>query len=149
MRAIWAILCQNTIIDQRSNNVSLIEVIDELAAPAPPPDLMTETIEEPSILFDANLVVLWARSDLDIPEKAQARSRIIAPNGGEARSGEVEIDLTDIMRARAIGRITTFPPFTQVGEYTIKIETKSNDAEWQQVFELPLWVNVQTDAPSE
>ena len=84
-----------------------------------------------------------------LPEKAQARSRIIAPNGGEARSGEVEIDLTDIIRARAIGRVTGFPPFTQVGEYTIKIETKAQDSEWQEVFELPLWVNIQTDTASD
>ena len=149
MRAVWAILCQNTIIDQRSNNISLIEVIDELTVPAPPPELVTEANGELGMLFDGNLVILWARSDLGTPEKAQVRSRIIAPNGGEARTGEVEVDLTEIVRARAIGRIAELPLFTQVGEYTIKIETKAHDSEWREVFELPLWVNVQADAPSE
>ena len=149
MRAIWAILCRNTIIDQRSNNISLIEVIDELTVPAPPPELMAETDGELSMLFDGDLVILCTRSDLDTPEKAQVRSTIIAPNGGEARTGEVEIDLTDIVHARAIGHIAELPPLTQGGEYTIKIETKVHDSEWQEVFELPLWVNIQTDAASE
>ena len=149
MRAIWAILCQNTIIDQRSNNISLIEVIEELTVPVPPPELMTEGDGELSMLVDGNLVILWTRSDLNVPEKAQTRSRIISPNGGEAQSGDFEIDLTEIVRARVIGRIAELPPLTQTGEYTIKIETKVDDSEWQEEFELPLWVNVQTDGPSD
>ena len=149
LRAVWAILCENTIIDQRSNNVSLIEVIDELTIPAPAPEPMTETKGEPRKFFDADLVVLWARSKLDLPEKAQMRSKIVAPNGGEARSGESEVDLTENIRLRSIGRIAGLPPFTQAGEYRIKIEAKESDSEWQEVFELPLWVSVQTDTPSE
>ena len=148
LRAIWAILCKDAIVDKRSNNISLIQVLDEFMIPAPPPEPVTDTDRNQGILFDANLVVLWTRSDLNTPERAQMRSKIVAPNGSAAESVVIDIDLTDIItRARSIGHIAVLPHFTQEGEYVIRIEMKSPDSDWEEAFELPLWVNIQQDTP--
>lgn len=149
LRAIWAILCKNTIIDQRSNNISLIEVIDEISLPAPAPESVTETSGQPAVGFDASLVILWARSDPDMPEKAQVRNSVVTPKGFQTQSTENEIDLTDALRVRSIGQIARFPLLSQDGEHTLKIEMKAADTDWQEAFELPLWVNIQTDSPLE
>ena len=147
---VWAILCRNAIIDQRSNNVSLIEVIDEITIPVQIPESITNASDQPVMVTDASLVILCARSDFNVPEKSLMRQRIVAPDGDEARTNENEIDLTDDVRLRAIGHIAGFPPLiTQDGEFTIKIEVKAPDSDWQEMFELPLWVTVQTDTLSD
>ena len=149
MKAIWAILCKNVIVDQQSNNVSLIEVIDEFTIPVPPPVNLPEIDGEPGILLDVSLVVLWARSHRDTPEKAQSRTSIVTPDGTEARSLENEVDLTEAIRARAIGRIVGFPhPLNHGGEYLFRIELKVPGSDWKEELELPLWVNVQKDTTS-
>ena len=150
MKVIWAILCRNAITDQQSNNISLIEVIDEITIPAPPPANVPETSEDSGIALDASLVMLFARSHQDSPEVAQSRLRIVAPNGTQIQSVEQEIDLTEIPRARAIGRLIGLPTvLPQDGEYLLKIEAKAPDSDWEEGFELPLWINLQEDTPSE
>ena len=148
LKVIWAILCDKAIINQQSNNVSLIEILDEITLVAPAPEPVTETSEEPNIFIDASLVASWARSDFNMPEKAQTRTRIVTSGGEGLLSNELEIDLTDDMRIRTIGLIGRIPFLTQDGEYTIKIEAKAPDSDWLEMFELPLWVNTQTDTPS-
>ena len=146
MKVIWALLCEKTIVDQESNNLSLIEVIDELIVPAPLPQGVHGSGAEGSSILDLRLVVLWERSDPLRPEKGQARIRIIAPNASESSVAEHEVDLMESPRMRAIGHLLGSPmPFTQEGQYFVKIEAKTADSDWQELFELPLQVSVQTD----
>ena len=148
MNVIWAILCQNVIVSQQSNNISLIEVIDELTVPVPPPQTLGESDEEFSATLDFRLTVFWARSDHRIPERGQSRVKLVAPDGRESTPVEQEIDLTQFPRMRSIGRMIGSPlPLTQEGQYRFIIEVKTPDSDWQEVSELPLWVAIQTDNP--
>ena len=148
MKVIWAILCQNAIVAQESNNVSLIEVIDELTVPAPPPRRPNEPTDEIGLLLDARLVILWSRDDINAPETGISRTRLVAPDGRESLSPEIEIDLTHFPRSRSIGRLGAFPfPPTHEGEHLFKIEVKTSANKWVQVAELPLLIQVQSDAP--
>ena len=45
MKVLWALLCKNVITDQDTNNISLIEVVDELTIPAPPPQSASTTVD--------------------------------------------------------------------------------------------------------
>ena len=149
MKVIWAILCQNAIVAQESNNLSLIEVIDELTVPAPPPRGTEEPTEEFGLLLDARLVILWSRDNIGVPEIGISRTRLVAPDGRESLSPEIEIDLTHFPRSRSIGRFGAFPfPPTHVGEHFFKIEVKTPASEWVQVSELPLMIQIQNDTPS-
>ena len=150
MKVIWAILCQNAIVAQESNNVSLIEVIDELTVPAPPPRRSQESTEEIGLLFDARLVILWSRDDLGTPESGTSRTRLVDPDGRESLSPEIEIDLTNFLRSRSIGRFGAFPfSPTREGEHLFKIEVRTPASEWVQVAELPLLIQIQSDRPPE
>ena len=150
LKVIWALLCQYVITDQRSNNISLIEVIDGITIPAPPPVNVPETSQDSRLNLNASLVALYARSDHGLPEVAQSRLRIVSPEGAQILSEEQEVDLTDATRARAIGQIIGLPtPLPQDGEYLLKIEVKAPDSGWEEAFELPLWVDLEKDVPSE
>ena len=149
MKVIWALLCENVITNQQTNNVSLIEVVDQLTVPAPPPGNVAKQDEKFDTFLNMRLVVLWARSDRDVPERGQARVRIIAPDGKEAQSTEHQVDLSEVPRSRAIGRIVGFPfPLTDEGEHLFRVEKRTSDSSWRKEFELPLWVQIQTDSPA-
>ena len=117
--------------------------------PAPPPPRQSDLTEEPQLLIDARLVILWTRSEFETPEMGISRIRIIGPDGGEFSSPEVEIDLTKVPRSRSIGRLGAFPfPLAHEGQYNFKIELKNSESEWLEASELPLLVLVQSDSPS-
>ena len=149
MKVLWAILCENVIINQQTNNVSLIEVVDQITVPAPPPGNVVKPDEKIGTFLNMRLVVLWARSDRDVPESGQARIRIIAPDGKEAQTTEHHVDLSEVPRSSAIGSIVGFPfPLTDEGEHLFRVEKRTPDSSWSKEFELPLWVEIQTDSPA-
>ena len=146
MRVIWALLCKNTIVDRDTNNVSLINVVDELTVPASPPQGPPGAVFESIVLLDLSMAILWVRSSPDVPESGEARVKVVAPDDSISLSPQLEVDLTQRPRVRALGHMLNSPfPSWQEGEYRFKIEAKTNDLDWQEMFELPLWVKVQTD----
>lgn len=141
MKVIWAILCQNSVIDGDTNNVSLFNVVEELTLPAPPPEaprgrqLTVGLTLAP--LFQ--LVVLWTRSNQEVPEQARGRVRLLLPNDQEAVNQEFEVDLTQYLRLRNRINIAAFPVGPE-GIYRFVVEGMTGTSEWAQMFELPLRV---------
>ena len=146
MKVVWALLCETTIVDRDTNNVSLINVVDEITVPASPPQGPRGPAIETVVDLDLRMAILWARSSSDVPETGEARIRVIAPDDRISVSSEVEVDLSHSQRMRAVGHLLESPfPSWQEGQYLFKIESKTADLGWQEMFELPLWVKVQTD----
>ncbi len=145
MEALWALLCDTVIIDEQTNKVSIIGVIEEINLPAPPPEGSVETGEHPITAVNMRLVALWSRSDPEVPEHSQARLRIVAPNGDEWHSEEHRVDLSDAPLARTIGHITGLPPLAGDGMHLFRFEAQMPDSTWKKSFELPLRVHVQGD----
>ena len=146
MKVIWAIFSENAIVDRRSNNLSLIEVIEELTVPAPPPLEAAQPREQPQIPFDFFLSILFERTDLGTGEAGRYRVTMVGPNGIKSEPREHEIDLMDFSRSRSIGRMGVSPlPLTVEGQYSFKIDVMSAEADWQEGFELPLTINIQRD----
>ena len=148
MKVIWAILSENAIVDRQSNNISLIEVIDELTVPVPPPQVVSQSGEQLQIPFSFCLSILFARTDIGVAEKGRYSVTIIGPDGVKSESRELDVDLMENLRSRSIGRMGEFPlPLTVEGQYSFKIDVKSVDSDWKEAFELPLRVNFQRDDP--
>ena len=72
MKVIWAVLCQSAVIDKDTNNVSLLNVIEEVKVPAKPPAELTAT--DLNLISPATfeLVTLWTRSDPGAEERGRA-----------------------------------------------------------------------------
>ena len=144
MKVLWAIVCEGAIIDRDTNNVSLINIIDEITIPVPPPETPSESSLTPiTVSLGLKLVLLWARSNLDVPEKGQGRVRVLDPANRESLSGALEIDLTDVTRVRVNGDIPEMV-FFNPGQHLLKVEGKVPGSDWKEMFELPLTVSIQT-----
>ena len=146
MNVSWAILCESAIVDKDTNNVSLVNVVEELTLPAAPPEIAATS--DPSQLKPVSLaiVTLFARSDPSVPESGEAQIKIVAPDGRIGLSGQISVDLIQHERLRAIGRTFQMPfPDRLAGQYLLKVEVKTAGLDWEEMFSLPLQVKVQTD----
>ena len=149
MKVIWAILCETAITDKETNNVSLINIVEELSFPASPPHIDSESDAAQFKPVSLAVVVLFARSALNVAESGEARIKMVAPDGTVGLSGEMPVDLVQNERLRAIGRTFALPlPSRQGGQYGLKVEIKTSERGWEESFNLPLQVKVQmNDAP--
>jgi len=137
-RHTWSVLCSRSVLDAETNNMTLVEVIEQInivIPPSPPPaegrGLAPMSLE---------LVSLWMRDNLDVPERAQSRIRILLPNGTEAASMSNDVDLSTFARARLRGRMQGVPIENNVGgTYEFVVEKKEGDS-WRQVASVPLQV---------
>ena len=151
MKVIWAILCQSAVIDKDSNNVSLLNIIEEITIPAEPPLIEQPAGEDISQLIGPGLfdfVILWSRSDPEVAEHGLGRIRLLLPNNEPLfTSTEFEVDLTRYLRSRLRSKFPGFP--TRRGEiirgiYDFVVESRSEGDEWEERFVLPLRVALQT-----
>ena len=148
MKVIWALLCEKAIIDRETNNASFINVVEEIIVPASPPQMTPGSEIEPIVVLDLHMAILWARSNPVVRESGEARVRLIAPDETASIFAELIVDLTESQRLRGIGHLVESPfPVLQEGQFLFKVEAKTADLDWQEMFELPLWVKVQTDDP--
>ena len=148
MKVIWALLCQTIVTDRDTNNLSLINVVDEIIVPASPPDEPSRSDIMGRVNLGLEMAVLWIRSNPALPESGEARVTIVTPDNSSAVSEVLEVDLTQTQRIRGVGHWADSPfPSWQEGQYLFKIEARASGHSWQKVFELPLWVRVQTEDP--
>ena len=132
-KLVWSVLCGHPIIDQRTNNVSLVNVIEQVQiAPAVTgPFLVT-------IPMEWSIVTLWRREDLGRPEQRVGRLRILGPGGGQLGEALFEIDLSEHERARTIATQTHLI-IGGFGTHRFIIEVQENDA-WDFRADLPVEV---------
>jgi hypothetical protein len=137
----WSVLCQRSLFDQNTNNVSLIDVIERVQFNAP------QELDYMPFRFD--LVSLWSRTDLEKPEKSNGRLEIIyAKNGEILHTLEYTIDLTETPRARGQATLRKLP-FVGNGLYKFVVSIWEDETQtWQRVASVPLEVN-QISSPVE
>jgi hypothetical protein len=132
---LWTVLCTKASIDSTTNNLSLFEVIEELAISSFPEN------QTALIALSADLATLCIRSKLDTPEKAQGRTTVIGPSGRELGTGLFEIDLSTHPRCRSITRFNALP-VEGPGEYYFVIAFSDNGTSWREVARVPLFVKI-------
>ena len=147
MKVLWAILCEGAITDRESNNVSLFNIIEELGVPAQAPEGLGDLGLPPGVFPGTfTLVILCTRANLDTPEMAHGRIRLVAPDNTELLSLDFEMDLFEFLSGRLIINMPGLP-ISSEGQYLFKIAGKSQDSDWEEMFELPLTVSIQTQDP--
>lgn len=143
MKHIWSVLCSKGIIDKKTNNISLIEIIEEMK-------FVTE-IQGISEESDINLVgqmpvdwvTLWVRSDVEKPEKAKVKDTIISPSGKTILEKEYEIDLQNHKRMRATRRVS-LPPANESGVFLFLTQVNGDEKRtWNIVGEIPIFVTIE------
>ena len=152
MKVNWAVLCASSAIDKDSNNMSLFNIMEEVRVPASPPpstvypsDGPLEGLLAPGLF---QLVILFARSDEEIPEHKETRVRVIAPDGDEMTVGsDYDVNLRQFLRLRARINFPGLPlkaPKPTPGTYEIIIQNKNDDGGWSELYRVPLRVVVES-----
>jgi hypothetical protein len=98
----WTILCSQATVNSLTNNISLIEVIDELTAQVP-------AHIDPAVGFPADTIVpvfmtvvsSFERDDKNTPERLIGRLSLISPVGSNVDTN-FDIDLSAFQRVRCI-----------------------------------------------
>jgi hypothetical protein len=138
---IWTVLCSRVITDQQSNNVSLIDVIEQITVAFP-----EEQNAPGSIPVNLSLITLWERTDQ--PVRKMGRIRVQFPSGDFVdQEITYEVDLTTFQRTRTIIGMNGFP-VRGAGRHTIHVDLRSDDGTgWDEVACIPLIIVImQNDA---
>jgi len=133
MRHVVSALCTRALIDQVTQSVSLIELIDSVAGPI-------DSHTEGAFPLAADFLTIWSREDLQKPETSRGRLSLF--NASNQAIGEplvYEVDLTVVQRSRNVTRFPGFP-FRGTGLHRLVVEVEAQDGGWRPVGEWPLMI---------
>jgi hypothetical protein len=138
----WAMLCNRAITDRVTNQISLIDSVDQLSLDG---ELARANLGiarldgHDGVAIGAKLVlaIWWYRSDPDVPETAVGRMRVIDPAGAEVAISFFDAHLEASHGARLLIGINAFP-FSGPGRYFFVVEKMVKADKWKRVARLPL-----------
>ena len=139
---VWSVACTRAVVDSESNNISLIEVLEEvnLSGPALPAGQ--------KVLAPANVdfVTLWTREEPNTPEAGRSRVVMSDPDGQEIAESVFEIDLSEKLRMRAIMKCPGLPVVS--GRVRIEVFRETADHSWERMATVPIMVSFGVSAPN-
>lgn len=143
---IWSVLCYKGCLDQYTNQVSLLDVVEGVTIRtigAPP-----RKAKNVAMPFNLNIVSMWLPADRSIPEKIQVRVVVIAPDGTEiSPGGYLEGDLTSRPRLRTFMRFSAVP-YHGGGTYRFAVEYRGSEGDqWRRVASLPMDLEIGEPLP--
>lgn len=127
----FALLAQSVSVDRESNNLSIINVIDELAVPKETPN--PPKGKPVTVGFTFALLVVWERTTSSVPETKEGRIVLIGPNSKRpAGIAPLKIDLTGPnQRCRTVLRANVLP-YQGPGIYRFVVQLKAG-TKWRRV----------------
>jgi hypothetical protein len=139
---VWSVLCGRAVTDRETNNMSLLEVIEQVNLLGP----MPEPGQRVALPIPFEVVSLWSRGNPNEREESTGRIKIIAPNNAEVLAHEFSINLIEHARVRTQMRSVGIP-LAGVGRYVFSIEIKRPNEIWETVAKIPLQVESMAQAP--
>ncbi len=148
-RHVWSVLCYKGCLDQYTNQVSLLDVIEAISIKPAEPVPETQGDKEIRVPVQMTLVTLLARSDVAVPEVGMMRVRLVLPDGVSRPPQELKFDLTKHRRLRNFTRIQSLP-LRGDGYFNFVVELRDEAAdEWRTAAEIPLEFKVEPYAAQE
>ena len=129
-RHVWTMCCENAVVDARTNNVSLINAIEQISVPAAAPVIAMRLV----------IVSLWAR---DSGGHVPVKCRFLWQGPGERDSsllGEFSAEIEPEKRRSRLfihaDRLDLWGP----GDYSLVTELQDPDGAWRVVSRYPVEV---------
>lgn len=121
---VWSILCEKSIIDSESNNLSLTNVLEEIQIT--PKEKTAIDSEEKIVPINFEFVTMWRRIG-EGEVKEPIKIEIVDPNGRVIQSADAQIDLARSLnrmrfRFRFNGMKATVP-----GDYCFVVKLKQGN----------------------
>ena len=138
IKHIWSILCKKSLIDKETNNISLIEVLEEISVTMGTPVNLESKINIP---FGYEIVSYWIK-EKEI-EEVEVRVRFMDPDQKIIQTFLNKLSIPpDKNRMRSRFKIIGLE-LTKSGYYTFLIEVKEkNKKVFKRVAELPLEIKL-------
>lgn len=134
---VWSVFCTRAVIDRETNNISLLEVIEQLTIHETPPAEGNEAVVPGSF----ELVTLWTRRRDDEPVRGRCRVRFFRPSGVfDAFTQEYPIDLNTSRRLRHRAKFAGLP-LREPGRHYFEVSLWDEEGEdWRMEAVVPLQV---------
>lgn len=133
-KLIYFVACEKSLLEENTNNVSLISIFDTITAVKPPEGKDTQ------IAMTWNVVSQWVRKIGDEDKTFQQKTYILAPNQKSYAEAIIEFSLPKHRHRNTIN-VFGFPVMDQ-GVYYLKLALKQpSDDDWVEIAEYPITVN--------
>lgn len=136
-KLLWIIACQRAIVDRENGTITLVDVVENVNIPAPPPEIAAK---KPLVPFRFAVVTQWERSDFDKSETLEGRVRLLTPSG--KRYGESIFSLMIQQRRAQIITAAHGFRYTGPGAYSVRVELNIS-GKWRKVGSTSFQVNLQ------
>ncbi|PIS23038.1 hypothetical protein COT49_02235 [candidate division WWE3 bacterium CG08_land_8_20_14_0_20_40_13] len=147
IKHIWSVLCQRSVVDSQSNNVSLIDVFEQLQVGISPFDSSDTSVSEGiSIPVQYELVNFWSKTNEVVEEKGSIRIVLLDPKGKEIKRMDKDLIIPQTnRRMREINKIQGIS-LKGNGIYNFVVSIKQEDSDlYITVAEIPLEVKIGED----
>lgn len=135
---IWTLLCQRAIIDKKSNNLSLVDVVETVKVPLK----NFENGKIFKILFPCQIVSFWSKDEAIMSISTQIRLVFYAPGDKKISQMIFPVHIASEMKfARSIINLN-FLPITVSGEYILEIQQQKN-RKYEVQARVPFLVNIE------
>ena len=148
MKNVWSVLCTKSIIDNETNNISLLDILETISISIHPKQkgvgFIKDALEPITIKGQFEIVSLLKRSDTKTEfEKAQQLIEFYGPDDKKIQEFTKDIEIAKkFQRMRVRFRIQELT-FSKAGEYKFVIKLKEDgQAKYQTVAEIPLEVGI-------
>lgn len=144
IKHIWSVLCRESIIDSETNNISLLNVFEQLSADVSisAPDKKHTRVNVP---IKYEVVSLWSKLS-NKKVNARIEVEIVDPQGQNLKSFTQELEFPAKMRRMRSRLRITGMSLTVPGDYKYKIKIKEeNQDKYIAVAELPLQVELKKE----
>lgn len=144
---VWSVLCDRSVIDKSSNQVSLLNVVESLTLFVDKDELEklrrseADQGERPAFRRRLHFVTWWVRSDLDTPETVAIRVVLNSPKGERGDAAHATVDLSEHSSYRIQMAIDGLRYFGE-GRYWLAVEEQHGPDEWREVARVPLRLSV-------
>jgi len=137
INCVWAMLCRHCIVNEETDNISLIEVVEEVVAPPRP-----NSDEITFVFFEFSLVIYWKKEELaDQDNQYKFRLRLLSPSQEVLFEGERNLDFNERLKILSTVKFIGLP-VPESGLYEFQIQLPNDDnTDWRNVYSVTLAVN--------
>ena len=133
---VFCALCHKAVTDQDSNQLSLLDVVEQVQV-----EVREKLIGGGLVPMPAQLATFWTRSDYNVPEKIHARLRLLGPSNALVGSAAFEVDLEAKPNYRAVLKLQGLP-VSDSGRFWFLVESENADDTWSERGRFPLDVTI-------
>lgn len=148
IKHIWTVVCRGSVINQDDNNISLLNILEQLEITLSPIKKLEKRPEVFNTPFSFDVVSFWVKEDNN-ETKINVRVELLDPHGKIlATSENVGVFPQNIRRLRTRLKVNGLP-VTDNGRYYINVRMKENTEKNYKVYsENPIDINLIITSPA-